>query len=432
MGQNRRDRIKKKEAEKANQALNAVFTDWQNTGSYALPEGGLDFSNPATQQLFNYITQNEQNQFARNQADRNYQLQLDKFDFQKELANRPPPPTGYKGVNLYNPVTKQWDTVDISTPDGSKLANEMTGGDWIEIGKIETTQADVEKGTKRAKEEKVEDLLNQGVSLSKSMENFDPNMLTTHGQILTKGAAWAEKVGIPIGENLKKNVRDYTAFQTATYNYVNDLLNALSGAAISEHEYERLKNNLPVIGEDSPSQFISKMNTIMDMTEESIRLNASGLDNAAYQNITFPRLSIGTDGNYNPLDSAKKDFFDIGLNEQAISSESLEGIRSMSAEEINNMSEQQLMTIANDPNLTEQDIETIIDALQQTPYNPNAIIDTESPAFRDFVLEKMETTPDFQNWSDDVIKHEYQIWAKQRMDQNKDVNWYNKLFDWIF
>lgn len=111
--------------------------------------------------------------------------------------------------------------------------------------------------------------------------SFDPSFLEIPTQIGQEFNAIRDRLGsvpeifgIPdLTVEQRQRLADYTTFTTRTLNNMNITLNRLSGAAVNEQEFERIKGALPN-ADDSPTQFQAKLNNaIRDMRRSLARLN---------------------------------------------------------------------------------------------------------------------------------------------------------------
>lgn len=119
--------------------------------------------------------------------------------------------------------------------------------------------------------------------------SFDPEFLTVPAQLTARWQSFKDRLG-SVGsifgiEGLtpeeKQSLTEYTTFTTRTLNNMNITLNELSGAAVNEQEFLRIKGALPN-SDDSPTQFQAKLtNAIRDMRRSVARFHhaqVNGLD----------------------------------------------------------------------------------------------------------------------------------------------------------
>lgn len=110
---------------------------------------------------------------------------------------------------------------------------------------------------------------------------YAPEFLTRWSK--AKMLAWeeAERWGYPLDQQTRQDMARFTYFKTDTMHNLSLTLNELSGAAISPHEYERLKQSAPQMG-DSPTVFLAKLQRVIFGVRLSIArtrmLRAQGVD----------------------------------------------------------------------------------------------------------------------------------------------------------
>lgn len=150
-------------------------------------------------------------------------------------------------------------------PRTGKLVEVRTGGG-----------ADLTTGTKSKLQDtqrKTADALS-GVRRIRSSFKPEYQQLSTRWDAMV--TAVKEKVeGVPVlewlgdqfGESDRELLRDFTVFKRRAFANMNKNLHELSGAAVNEHEFDRLKKQMPNPGTglfdgDSPSQFDAKMKDV--------------------------------------------------------------------------------------------------------------------------------------------------------------------------
>lgn len=108
-------------------------------------------------------------------------------------------------------------------------------------------------------------------------EQFDPSYLEVPTRFVQGWNALAEKLSITdLTEDEKGKLRQFTQFKQSTLRNLNLVIRALSGAAMTVQEAERIKPTLPNAGTglldgDSPTQFKAKLDNATAMMEASIR-----------------------------------------------------------------------------------------------------------------------------------------------------------------
>lgn len=106
------------------------------------------------------------------------------------------------------------------------------------------------------------------------MAQFDPKFLELPTQIGNWAKAGAEKIGIPLSEQSKAALTSYTQFRSDAANELTQTLKAMSGAAVTPQEAERLLKAIGDVDNDSPTQFKAKMDaTVRSLSLAKARLN---------------------------------------------------------------------------------------------------------------------------------------------------------------
>jgi len=124
---------------------------------------------------------------------------------------------------------------------------------------------------------------------------YDPSYLKTPEMFRQAINTWKDKLlsGQPLSTEDSQSLRDYTEFRQAAYNNLNKTLNALSGAAISPAEAERLMEELPnpgkegimgVLTGDSPEQFESSLDAAL-ATQRMIKARLMYMRNNGFEPI---------------------------------------------------------------------------------------------------------------------------------------------------
>ncbi len=104
---------------------------------------------------------------------------------------------------------------------------------------------------------------------------WTPEYQTVGTKFSMWGTASLEKLGIKPSAEDKKALEGYSKFRRRAYEHMNQYLNEISGAAITEQEAKRLQKALPNPGEgifegDSPTEFQAKMKDAMQSSRWAI------------------------------------------------------------------------------------------------------------------------------------------------------------------
>lgn len=92
---------------------------------------------------------------------------------------------------------------------------------------------------------------------------FNPEWLTYSGRMTNWGRGILERAGMDIGQEGRRQLAEYESFRSTVANEFNQTLHAMSGAAVTPNELERMQMSAPSL-EDSPTQFQSKLQTTIE------------------------------------------------------------------------------------------------------------------------------------------------------------------------
>lgn len=118
----------------------------------------------------------------------------------------------------------------------------------------------------------------QMLNLGNSMERLDlisqayrPEFSQIGTRLGMKWASLKDKAGL-LDETDRQMLGDFTIWKARAFEYLNRILNELSGAAVTEHEWRRLSQAAPKPGEgifdgDSPEEFKSKLDDLIWKTK---------------------------------------------------------------------------------------------------------------------------------------------------------------------
>lgn len=108
-------------------------------------------------------------------------------------------------------------------------------------------------------------------NLDSTMKLMDEQYLTYKGRFKGWASAELQKMGVDIGPEYKKSLKDISKFKARSLMGLSQFLNDLSGAAINAKEAERLKGSYPHPG-DSYDKFIGKYEAITDELKQRNRI----------------------------------------------------------------------------------------------------------------------------------------------------------------
>jgi hypothetical protein len=102
--------------------------------------------------------------------------------------------------------------------------------------------------------------------LGETIRKFDSEFLTIGGKVKFGALALADKTGIPLSDELKDDLTAFTEFKSGALNDLNLYIKDITGAAMTVSEAERLRKTMPDPDNDSPTQFLSKLNKVYNDT----------------------------------------------------------------------------------------------------------------------------------------------------------------------
>jgi hypothetical protein len=131
------------------------------------------------------------------------------------------------------------------------------------------------KPTQTKIEGKLFDATNSLARLQKIEESFKPEFLTYKSKLGQQITSWKAKAGMEISPEEKQSRQEFSTFKRRSISNMNQYLNELSGAAITEQEAKRLTKALPnpgtgIFDGDDPIDFESKMRDVMEEAKLSI------------------------------------------------------------------------------------------------------------------------------------------------------------------
>lgn len=112
----------------------------------------------------------------------------------------------------------------------------------------------------------------------RAADQFDPTFLTASGRIKNWAVNAAEIAGLPIADEDKARLRDYTQFTQTTTSNLNAYIKAITGAQMAVAEAERLLKDVPT-PEDGPTKYKAKLDSVLTRLE-AVRLRSLDTLNA--------------------------------------------------------------------------------------------------------------------------------------------------------
>jgi hypothetical protein len=103
-------------------------------------------------------------------------------------------------------------------------------------------------------------------SISRSIEKFDSKFLTFGGKAKMGALAMADSAGIPLTDEMKAELGEFTSFKSNSLGMLNEYIKSITGAAMTNAEAERLRKTMPDPENDSPTEFMSKLENVYDQT----------------------------------------------------------------------------------------------------------------------------------------------------------------------
>lgn len=105
-------------------------------------------------------------------------------------------------------------------------------------------------------------------AMSAIEQAFKPEFQTIGTKWGALKSSWRDKLGVGIDPNEKQQLAEFTAYRGRAASSLNSYIKAITGAALSEMEAERIMKAVPVAGQgifdgDSPTEFKSKMDSVM-------------------------------------------------------------------------------------------------------------------------------------------------------------------------
>jgi len=111
-----------------------------------------------------------------------------------------------------------------------------------------------------------------------SREQFNPEFLTLAGTVKFKGLKMADIAGLPVPDDMKEQLREFSTFKQQTSSSLNAYIKAITGAQMSNPEAVRLRQDVPTM-DDSPEEYTAKLDAIITKLNA---VNARAMDAMQY------------------------------------------------------------------------------------------------------------------------------------------------------
>lgn len=165
-------------------------------------------------------------------------------------------PIPQKGMTVFDPATGR--PIMTTDPTAAKI---------IQAQPTQATQTDIQKKQLQLKD--------TAANIRELENNFDPTLQGIGKRLNVALLAGKEKLGAALTPQEQQDVAQMTQQRAAAFNVLNNELNRLSGAAVTENELRRLTQSLPnpgagVFDGDSPTEFLAKMRRATKSIKSSI------------------------------------------------------------------------------------------------------------------------------------------------------------------
>jgi len=110
-------------------------------------------------------------------------------------------------------------------------------------------------------DESLLDLQSRSDRLNLVAAQYKPEYLQMPAQVTNWATAQLERFGLEQGPQAKQRLTEYTKFRSDAANELTQTLKAMSGAAVTPQEAERLLKAIGNVDEDSPTQFKAKLDS---------------------------------------------------------------------------------------------------------------------------------------------------------------------------
>lgn len=164
-----------------------------------------------------------------------------------------------EGNPLYYPYEGGQIGYTVTTgPEGTSITPTLVGyGDQAQTPTIE-------KKTKQTLEENILQSTGQFDEVFRIEERFDPRFLEIPTKLTNYFNSLVEKFGGDLTPQEADDLAKFTDFQRSSYQALNKYIKYITGAQMSEAEAKRLTKGFPNPDKDSPTQFLTKLNSLQE------------------------------------------------------------------------------------------------------------------------------------------------------------------------
>lgn len=182
----------------------------------------------------------------------------------------------YALARLYkrNPAT---DLMLVHPRTGQPIRNEPLIAEKLALAKasksefhINAAGGDVVMPGTAAKNELDKDIIGASNGLARLQsiqQSFKPEYLEMPNQLAMKGLDYANKLGLPISDEQKTKLTEFSRFRQDSYDHMNRYIKEITGAAMSEVEATRLRKAMPDPENDGPAVFKAKIDHSMEIIQ---------------------------------------------------------------------------------------------------------------------------------------------------------------------
>jgi len=208
----------------------------------------------------------------------------------------PNSPTGYRYVRQSEAVGQP-----AAGPNTLSVNSQPGGGVSVYSGpnnpQAQAQAAQPAQAVRSEIDQRIVDNTQRLGRLQEIATRFDPRFLQYGTQIQNWGRGIAERFGANLSPDARRDMQDFEQFRQTVSDEFNQTLRAMSGAAVTPSEFERMRAAAPSL-DDSPTQFQAKLRS----TLENIALANARLHYYRAQGI---RPTFNTDGGVSSLDNMR-------------------------------------------------------------------------------------------------------------------------------
>lgn len=226
----------------------------------------------------------------------------DKPDFEGGLMAVNPK----NGEVLDSPVTFDGNKNTYSLADGSPLP----AGYIVTRATLQAAKAGDLGGLSKGAQAKTENdlaLLNDSLSnMRKVSTDFKPEYLQALPNLKSWGLAQVEKFGADLSAKDKDTVSRFATYKQDSIQVMNEGIKAITGAAMTDTEAERLRKQFADIENDSPTQFKSKVDNAVQKVQLAIARRQWMLEHGATVDFKNGEPTVSLDGYQAMIESRGK------------------------------------------------------------------------------------------------------------------------------